>query len=79
MFCLQAIEGKDTENPFICHIMILYWLLSDKATAVRFCWKPSHCVIEGNERVKQLAIESPDQDIDPLPSVHTDLKPLVIP
>ena len=34
--CLQAIEGGDTENPFICHIMNLRWLLSEKGTYVRF-------------------------------------------
>ena len=78
MSCLQAIEGEDTENPFICHIMNLLWSLSDKGTRVRFCWVPSHCGIDGNERVDQLAKETPDQDIDPLASVHyTDMKPLV--
>ena len=78
MSCLQAIEGEDTENPFNCHIMNLIWLLSDKGTRVRFCWIPSHCGIEGNERVDQLAKETLVQDIDPLASVHyTDLKPLV--
>ena len=78
MSCLQAIEGEDTENPFICHIMNLLWLLSNKGTHVRFCWIPSHCGIEGNEKVDQLAKETLDQDIDPLASVHyTDLKPLV--
>ena len=55
MSCLQAIEGEDTENPFICHIMNLLWSLSDKGTRVRFCWVPSHCGINGNERVDQLA------------------------
>ena len=29
MSCLQPIEGEDTENPFICNIMNLLWLLSD--------------------------------------------------
>ena len=78
MSCLQAIEGEDTENPFICHIMNLLWSLSDKGTRVRFCWVPSHCGIDGNERVDQLAKETLDQDIDPLASVHyTDMKPLV--
>ena len=78
MSCLQEIEGEDTKNPFICHIMNLIWLLSDKGTHVRFCWIPSHCGIEGNEKVDQLAKETLDQDIDPLASVHyTDLKPLV--
>ena len=43
MSCLQAIEGEDTENPLICHIMNLLWLLSNKGTHVRFCWIPSHC------------------------------------
>ena len=38
MSCLQAIEGEDTENPFICHIMNLRWLLNDKGTHIRFCW-----------------------------------------
>ena len=38
MSCLQAIEGEDTRNPFICHIMNLPWLLSDRGTLVRFCW-----------------------------------------
>ena len=54
MSCLQAIESKDTEDPFICHIMNLLWLLNDKGTHVRFCWIPSHCGIEGNKRVDQL-------------------------
>ena len=78
MSCLQAMEGEDTENPFICHIMNLLWSLSDKGTHVRFCWVPSHCGIDGNERVDQLAKETLDQDIDPLASVHyADMKPLV--
>ena len=75
---LQALEGEDTENPFICHIMNLLRLLSDKGTHVRSCWIPSHCVIEGNESVDQLAEETLDQDIYPLAGVHcTDMKPLV--
>ena len=74
MSCLQAIEGEDTENPFICHTMNLLWSLSDKGTRVRFCWVPSHCGIDGNERVDQLAKDTLDQDIDPLASVHyTDM------
>ena len=78
MSCLEAIEGEDTKNPFICHIMNLLWSLSDKGTRVRFCWVPSHCGIDGNGRVDQLAKETLDQDIDPLASVHyTDMKPLV--
>ena len=78
MSCLQAIEGEDTENPFICHIMNLLWSLSDKGTHVRFCWIPSHCGIDGNERMDQETKETLDQDIDPLASVHyTDMKPLV--
>ena len=56
----------------------LLWSLSDKGTRVRFCWVPSHCGIDGNERVDQLAKETLDQDIDPLASVDdTDMKPLV--
>ena len=78
MSCLQAIEGEDTDNPLICQIMNLLWALSDKGTCVRFCWVPSHCGIEGNEIVDQLAKETLDHDIDPLTTVHfTDLKPLV--
>ena len=74
----HSIEGEDTENPLICHIMNLLWSLSDKGTRVHFCWVPSHCGIDGNERVDQLAKETLDQDIDPLASVHyTDMKPLV--
>ena len=39
---------------------------------------PSHCGIDGNEKVDELAKETLDQDIDPLASVHcTDVKPLV--
>ena len=76
--CLQAIEGEDTENPLICHIMNLLWALSDKGTHVRFCWVPSHCGTEGNEIVDQLAKETLDHDIDPLATVHyTDLKPVM--
>ena len=80
MSCLQAIEGEDTENPFICHIMNLLWSFSDKGTGVLFCWVPSHCGIDGNERVDQLAKESLDQDKDPRASVqYTAMKPLVSP
>ena len=65
MSCLQAIEGEDTKNPLICHIMNLLWALSDKGTCVRSCWVPSHCGIEGNEVVDQLAKETLDHDITP--------------
>ena len=76
--CLQAIKGEDTENPLICHIMNLLWLLSDRGTHVRFYWIPSQCGIEGNERVDQLAKETLNQEIGPLAGVHyIDLKPLV--
>ena len=58
--------------------MNLLRLLSVKGTRVHFCWIPSHCGIDGNERVDQLARETIDQDIDALASVHdTDMKPLV--
>ena len=80
MSCLQPIEGGETENPFICHIMNLLWLLNDKGTNIRFCWIPSYCGIDGNETVDQLAKETLDLDIDPLVGVHyADLKPLVNP
>ena len=55
MPCLQAIEGEYTENSLICHIMNVLCALSDKGTYVCFCWVPSHCSIEGNETVDQLA------------------------
>ena len=78
MSSFQAIEGKVTENPLICHIMNLLWALRDKGTSVSFCWVPSHCGIEGNKIVDQLAIGAPDHDMDPLTTVHyADLKPLV--
>ena len=78
MSCLQAIEGEDTENPIICHIVNPLWLLNDKGTHIRFCWIPSHCGIDGNERVDQLAKETLDHNIDPLVGVHyADLKPQV--
>ena len=74
---LQAIEGEDTENRFIWHIMSLLWLLSDKGTHVGFCRIPSHCGIEGNESVDQLARESLDHDKDRVTNAHyADLKPL---
>ena len=63
MPCLQAIEGEDTENPFICHIMNLLWLLNNKGTHIRFWWVPSHCGIDGNERAGQLAKDTLDHDI----------------
>ena len=76
--CLQAIEGEDTENPLVCHIVNALWVLSDKGTFVHFCWVPSHCGIEGNEIVDQLAKGALDHDIDPLTTVHyADLKPQV--
>ena len=76
--CLQEIEGEDTYNPLICQIMNLLWALSDKGTRLRFCLVPSHCGIEGNEIVDQLARETLDHDIDPLTTVHfADLMPLI--
>ena len=78
MSCLQAIEAEDIENPLICHIMNLLWALSYKGTRVCFCWVPSHCGIEGNEIVDQLAKETLEHDKDSLATVHyADLKPVV--
>ena len=78
MSCVQAVEGEYTENPFICHIINLLWLLSDKGIRVRFCWISSHSGIVGNEGMDQLTKPILDQDIDPLAGIHyTDLKPLV--
>ena len=77
MSCLQAIEGEDTENPFICHIMNRLWSLSDKGTR-SFLLGTKPLWHWRNERVDQLAKETLDQDIDPLANVHyTDMKPLV--
>ena len=61
------------------HIHMPWWeSLPKTPSRVRFCWVPSHCGIDGNERVDQLAKETLDQDIDPLASVHyTDMKPMV--
>ena len=71
MSCLQAIEGKDTETHLICQIMNLLWALSDtKGVRVCFWWVPSHCGIEGNEIMDQLAKETLDHDIDSLTTVH---------
>ena len=63
--------SEDTENPLICNIMNLLWALSDKGIYVRFCWVPSHCGIEGNDIVDQLAKEALDHDIDTLTTVHS--------
>ena len=53
-----------------------YWAIKAR---VRFCWIPSHCSIEGNEKVNQLAKESLDRDIDTMArDLHADLKPLII-
>ena len=78
MSCWQTIESEDTDNPLICQVMNLLWALKDKGTRVSFCWVPSHCGIEGNEIMDQLAKETVDHDIDPLTTVHfADVKPLV--
>ena len=37
MCYMQSIEGKDTEKPPTCRIMILLWLLSGKGTHKNFC------------------------------------------
>ena len=72
------LRVKTPRTLFICYIMNLLWLLSDKGTHVRFCWIPSHCGIVGNEKVDQLAKDTLGQDINSLVSVHyIDLKPLV--
>ena len=58
--------------------MNLLWLLSDMGTDVCFCWMPSHCGVEGNERMDQLAKETLDHVVDPLAHAHyADLKQLV--
>ena len=70
----QCLACEDMENPLICHIMNALWALSDKGTCVRFCWVPSHCGIESNEVVDQLAKGALEHDI----TVHyADLIPLV--
>ena len=65
-------------RSLICHIMNVLWAPSDKGTCVHFCWVPSHCGIEGNEIVDQLAKGALDHDTDSLTTVHyAYLKPLV--
>ena len=56
---------------------VFLWKSHSTAT-LRNCWIPSHCGIDANERVDQLAKETLDHDIDPLVGVHyADLKPQV--
>ena len=43
---LQTIGDEDTENHFICHIMNLFCLLSNKHTYGSAGWTPSLCGIE---------------------------------
>ena len=73
-----ALNEQSSGRASVVCLCSLLWSLSDKGTRVRFCWVPSHCGIDGNERVDQLAKKTFDQDIDPLASVNdTDMKPLV--
>ena len=66
-------SGKHTVFVLNC---VLLWLYT--STCVLFYWIPSHCGIEGNERVDQLEKDTFGHDIDPLATAHyTDLKPLV--
>ena len=70
-------SGKDHSLVVSLPLMV-GWKLSDKGTCISFCWVPSHCDIEGNERVDQLAEEPLEQNLDPQVSVdYTDMKPLV--
>ena len=70
MSCLQAIEGEDTENSHMPY--------HEPPLGTELCWVPSHCSIEGNEIVDQLAKETLDYGIDPLTTVHyADLKPVM--
>ena len=72
--CLQVCSPQMQSHTF--HLTMV--LGSETPTCVRFCWVPSHCGIEWNEIVDQLAKETLDHDIDPLTTVHlADLKPLV--
>ena len=75
--CLQAIEGENTRTL----LFVISWTCSGywvTETHIHFCWIPSHCGIEGNWRVDQLAKGTLKQVIDPLASIHyTDWKPLV--
>ena len=73
----------NTRNPIPCTYFYLPYhepaLVTEwQGHTFHLCWIPSHCGIEGNEKVNQLAKEAIDQDIDALASVHyTDMKPLV--
>ena len=67
---LQAIEGEDTESPFICYIVNFPLVTEGYRHTCPFCWIPSYCGIEGHEGVDQLAKETIGHGIHPLPSVH---------
>ena len=49
MSCLQAIEGEDNENPFICHIMNLLWSVSDKGMFVSAGYQATVALTEMEE------------------------------
>ena len=66
----RQLRVKTPRTLLFYHIMNLLWSLSDRGTRVRFCWVPSHCGIDRNERMDQLAKETLNQDIDPLTSVQ---------
>ena len=72
-FCSKYTPVSHTKS-----LTNVLWALGDKGTSVRFCWGPSHCGIEGNETVDQLAKAALDHDIYPLKTVYyADLKPQV--
>ena len=67
--------GWRHREPFYLPYHELALVIEGKGTRVRFRWVPSHCGIEGNERVDQLTRETLNQDKDPLTDVHyTDMK-----
>ena len=78
--CLRKIEKGNTLKHLICYVTSLFWLLCNKGTRVCFFWIPSHCGIDGNERLDHLTKVTLDHKVNPLTSVHyADLKPLVKP
>ena len=74
---IQSIESENIKNSIVVSIFKLIGSICELGKEVLFCWIPSHCGINGNEKADRAAKQALSQEITPMKIPYNDKIPSV--